>query len=253
MIKAIIVDDELAGRQNMNFILQNYFSDTVQVVGIASEKDEAIDLIKKTIPDLLFLDINLGEANGFDIIDFFDKTAFETIFITAYSSFAPRAFRSDAADYIMKPVSIDELKQAIEKVKERLEFKKMKETSGTTKEQTDDASRKLIIHTSEGIHMLPYQDILYLQSINYYTKIQLLKNKEIISSKHLKEYEYLLQGSSFFRIDNSYLVNVVHITNMQQDKNFQVQLFDGTALKVARRRKENFLLFLQSFDNLTDF
>lgn len=245
--KAVIIDDEKPGRDNLKAILGDYFDD-IEVIGEANDLNSAIKLLERKVPDLVFLDIELGMNTGLELLSFFEKPSFEVIFVTAYEDYAVKAFRTIATDYLLKPIDIDELREAILKVKEKIlsKFSQRLTIDSTTVDNSHDNNGHLKISSVEGIEIVALKDILYLKSINYYTNIILVNGKEIITSKHLKDYEDQLRNNKFFRIHNSYIINTMYLQNVAMKEGFFANLIDGTSIKISRRRKDEFLKFLEN-------
>lgn len=239
-LKAIIVDDEVFGRENIQNILNNYCDD-IEIVGSTGDTETARTIIQAASPDLLFLDMDLGVTTGIEFLNSFEKPAFYTIFVTAYDNFAVKAFRTNAIDYILKPIDISILKDAIRKVKERLE-NESRRTNATT--AVDPENIKISISTISGIHVIKVSDIIYLQSINYYTNLFLNLDQSILSSKNLKEYENMLKDYGFFRIHNSYIINVRYLEQVVTNQKKFVLLKTKKKIDISRRRQSEFLEFL---------
>lgn len=183
-LKVIIVDDERPGRENLNAILETYLEGIV-VVGMAENISQAKALIDDRKPDLIFLDIALGPENGLEFLKSIPNPSFETIFVTAYEEYAVKAFRTSATDYIVKPIDIDSLMEAVDRVRNKLKNKS--ETIGDI--EIRNKEEFINIFTQDGKELILVDDIVYLQSINYYTKLVLIDEREIITSKTLKAYQ----------------------------------------------------------------
>ena len=184
-LKTIIVDDESPGRENLASIVNVYLPD-LRVIGMAGDVESAYKMIYENKPELVFLDMELGDGTGLDLLNRFDVPNFYTIFVTAYDQYAVKAFRAQAIDYILKPIDIDELKEAVQKVKMQIHLKNgINENKIPSPEQdgeiTFDAGF-LKVSTVDGLEMVSIQDIVFLKSINYYTKIVLNNNKSYIFS-----------------------------------------------------------------------
>jgi two-component system LytT family response regulator len=244
-LSALIIDDEKPSRDYLFAILQENFSD-IFVCGQAATKSQAVSLIQSLGPDILFLDMELDEGTGLDLLESFPKNNFEVIFITAYDDYAASAFRSSAVDYLLKPIDADELREAVNRVHERIYFKKLKEKHLELNKKEEWVKTNFIkIHTSDGTEMIPISDILYLQGINFYTNIVLVNKREIISTRHLKEYEDQLKSFRFYRVHNSFIINVNLMTRMNLKDVNEVILINDIAIKVSRRRKDEFIKFLE--------
>ena len=240
-MKAIIIDDEKPSRDNIKYIMSEYFTDIV-ITGEADNVQSGIELIGSAAPDLVFLDMEMGVFTGFDVLKAFDKPSFEVIFITAYSEYAVNAFRTHAVDYILKPINIDDLREAINKAKANINIRKLQNPNITNFQPLENT---LKVSTTDGIEIIPFEQILYLQSINYYTNVVLVVGREIITSRHLKDYEENLKNSGFFRIHNSFIINTLHLKSFVSKEGFFVELTNGKSIKISRRRKEEFLEYIK--------
>ena len=247
-LNAVIIDDEKPSRETLSVILKDYFPE-VDVVGEAESIGEALTLIHQSNPNLLFLDMELGVGTGIDLINMFDSPPFEVIFITAFNQYAAKAFRTSAVDYLLKPVDLDEMREALNKVKEKLEYRKLKNISGNSAENGPSHNGVnntgfVKVYTEDGSEIISNSEILFIQSINYYSKIVLISKREIISTRHLKEFEERLKNFGFFRIHNSFIINIRCMKGIYHKEGYIVTLIDDIKLKISRRRKEEFLKYL---------
>lgn len=247
-LNALIIDDEKPSRETLSVIIQDYFPE-INVVGEAESINEALNLIHKYEPNLLFLDVELGVGTGLDLLNMFDSPSFEVIFITAFNQYAAKAFRTSAVDYLLKPVDLDEMREAVNKVKDKLEYKTLKTTTsnhsinGTTLHNVNNLGF-IKVYTEDGSEIIPNNEILFIQSINYYSKIVLINKREIISTRHLKEFEDQLKVFGFYRIHNSFIINIKYIKGISHKEGYEVTLLDEIKLKISRRRKEEFIKYL---------
>lgn len=247
VIKAVIIDDEKPGRDNLSAILFQYFKEEIVKVGEAGNIEEARNIIEETSPDLVFLDMELGAHTGFDLLDMFDPPAFQVVFVTAYEEYAVKAFRTIATDYILKPIDIQDLKDAIGKVAAKIEYlNNLKPATNSISEEleNDGAQNQIRVTTVDGKEYIKFEDILYFQSINYYTKIVLVNKREILSSRHLKDYEESLKTFKFYRIHNSFIINTDRLISVVPKEGYYALLENDIEIKISRRRKDEFLLFL---------
>ncbi|MDM8004245.1 MAG: LytTR family DNA-binding domain-containing protein [Bacteroidota bacterium] len=214
MIRAVIIDDEKLARDVIFNYLNEYCPD-IEVVAQASSVKTALSAIQKTTPDLVFLDIEMPDGTGFDLLNRFEKIDFKIIFVTAYSEYAIKAFRFSAIDYLLKPVKIDELIDAVARVR----------SAGTTGISTEIISSllnnlrssspkqsTLIIPNIRGFEVLRVSEIIMCQADGYCTNFHLSGNRKVVSSKNLKHFDGLLEDQNFLRVHHSYLVNLDHIT-----------------------------------------
>ncbi|MCB0835080.1 MAG: response regulator transcription factor [Bacteroidetes bacterium] len=253
MIKALIVEDEKNSQELLKELINTY-CDGVEVIAIAGNVAEALGALKLHKPDLIFLDIELPDGDGFQVLENADEISFDVIFTTAYNQYAMRAFKFAATDYLLKPVDIEELQQAAARVVE-------KRSEG----QQDDPSekidaliknirnigqpfRRIVLPTSNGFTVVDPDDIIRCESDRNYTFIFLKDKRRILVSRTIKEYDEMLQEFNFFRIHQSHLINLNYLKNYTRGRGGYVELTDGTTLDVSARRKSDFLKRM-SIDN----
>jgi two-component system LytT family response regulator len=241
-IRAIIIDDELSSLQNLQQKLET-FCPEVQAVATSQKPEEALLLIRHHKPDVIFLDIEMPKMNGFRMLDELSEYDFEIIFTTAYNHYAIDAIRISAFDYLMKPIAIADLQNAVQRLlssrqtntKEKIDI--LKNSLQHKKSQED----KIAIPTSEGIEFIPIKNILHIESSSNYSKIHLNGHKVITVTKLLKDFEDMLLPYRFYRIHNSHLINLNYIQKYLKADGGQVMMQDGSVIDVARRKKEEFL------------
>jgi two-component system LytT family response regulator len=239
MLTTIIVDDENKGRQTLQkllFLLQAQ----ITVIAEASSVTEAIQSINQLKPELVFLDINLGDGTGFDVLEKIEYKNFQLVFITAHEEFALKAFRYSAIDYITKPIDPDVLESALQKV--------YKQTKQINLEQRLEALffnkqklNKLALPSTNGLELVKVTEIIRCESSNNYTLFFLQNQKKIMVTKTLKEYEELLVEEGFFRIHQSHLINLEYATGYNKLDGGYVQMADGSQIEISRRKKDAFL------------
>jgi len=214
MLRAIVIDDEKISREVICNYLKEYCKD-VEVVSKASSVSSGYKAIKKFNPDFIFLDIEMTDGKGFDLLAMFDIIDFKIIFVTAYSEYAIKAFRFSAIDYLLKPVMIEELVEAVDKVR-------IAQGSGMNSDlinilirnlKTGSDHPTLIIPHIDGFDVLKTSDIIMCQADGYCTKFFLTGNRKVVSSKNLKNYDSLLGEEKFMRVHHSFLVNLDHINS----------------------------------------
>lgn len=243
MIRAIIVDDEPKNRKILRSLLER-FCPEVTVEHEAGSAREAVEIITAANPDLLFLDIEMPYGNAFDLLDQLMPVNFEIIFITAFDEYTLKAFKYSALDYLLKPVSIEELKAAVKKAAQKIHLKTINEQLSNLLQNfrghRSQASR-IAISTNEGFIFVSTQDILRFEAKSNYTYIYTTQGQRLISSKTIKQYDDLLGGLQFFRIHNSHLINLAFVKRYLKGRGGEVEMTDGTVLEVASRRKDAFL------------
>jgi two-component system, LytTR family, response regulator len=240
---SIIVDDEPKNVRILKELLQTYCTGII-IAGEATNASEAYTIITEAKPQLVFLDIEMPHGNAFDLLDKLMPVNFEIIFITAFENYSLKALKYAALDYLLKPVSIDELRLAINKASAKIHQKNLNDRLHTFMENIKSPKSQLIkmaIPTSDGLVFYNFEDIVRFEASANYT-IVILKNKErITASKNIKEYEDILPGDIFCRIHNSHIVNLSYIKKYQKGRGGYVVLEDGTSIEVAIRRKDDFL------------
>ncbi|UOB18956.1 LytR/AlgR family response regulator transcription factor [Abyssalbus ytuae] len=241
-LKSVIVEDEATGRE----ILRNYLSKycpQVELLGEASNIDEALVLIKSHEPDLVFLDVEMPFGNAFDLLDKVGNRTFEVIFVTAYNHYAIDALNNHASYYLMKPISIDELIKAVDYVSE------IKEKENALQEKilspkVKNVNGKITIPQQDGFEVLQTKDIFFCKADDNYTEIY-LENKKILVSKTLKYFEEALAGYPFARIHKSYLVNVNQVVKYKKGKGGSVVLSNGKEIMVSASKKNELLSYFE--------
>jgi two-component system, LytTR family, response regulator len=240
-LKAIIVDDELKARENLQILLQD-FVEGVEVVALCQNISEATQAVTQHSPDVVFLDIQLQRETGFDLLTTLKEVNFEVIFTTAYTEYAIKAFKFSAIDYLLKPIDIDELKKAVSKVEKRVNHNMTSRLTQLVQnlKQGSSENYRIALPTLDGLVFINVQDILYCEASSNYTQIFTSQEKYLVS-KTLKEYDELLSEHNFFRIHNSYLININSIKKYVKGDGGYVVLNNNTSLDVSKRKKEAFL------------
>lgn len=245
-LKAILVDDEENARMMLrNFLIE--FCPNIEISGEAEDVKSAVKLINKNEIDLVFLDIEMPNENGFALFDYFNKPTFETIFCTAYSEYAVRAFEVSATDYLLKPIGLQKLKEAIEKVENKLANKLYDRNNiNILKENLIEKEiKKIGVLIGDGIVFMDLNDILYFEAEGSYTTIH-HKNGTDLTVKKIKHFEDLLASDKrFFRIHRSYLINVTLIKKYTKKDGLSVSYDDRKLLPISREKKEEFEQFMQ--------
>ena len=244
MIEAVVVDDERKGRELLVKILQTYCND-IEVVGQAETANQAYEVISATKPKLVFLDIEMPNGTGFDLLKMFAKIEFDIIFTTAYDHYAIKAIKYAAIDYLLKPIDIDELQEAVFKVQNKVnqETKGQPENIEVLLSALTNANlvKKIAIPDQEGVAIVEISDIIRCQADSNYTLIFLKDGSKLVSTKTLKEYNNLLDEAVFKRVHNSFLININHIKKYIKGDGGQVVMSDDSIVEVSRRRKNDLL------------
>jgi len=245
-IKAIIVDDEQHCIEALQTMLQKKCPEVTVLAGVKSVQ-EAKELVDELQPDLVFLDVEMPHQNGFELLKMYDKVNFEVIFTTAYEQYALKAIKFNALDYLLKPFSVKELQDALEKVKEKQQTR-LKDQSVSPLEifmqnmkTLQQTHKKIALPTINGLVFMPVQKIVRCESTGNYTKIFFTDKKHLMVSRPLKEFEELLTDVDFFRVHNSHLINLQQMQSYIQGEGGFALMSDGTQVEVSRRRKADFL------------
>ena len=242
MIKAIIIDDEQHCTDRLSSLLDSRYAGTIQLVSSAASVKEGIKTIKEHQPDLIFLDIQINDRTGFDLLRECGKINFKIIFTTAFDRFAIQAIKFSAIAYLLKPIDEDDLAEALNKLKETTVENTSLMAGVIENNLTHPIKKKrLTIPTGNELLFLNIDEIVRCHSDVNYTTIYKSDKQKIVVAKTLKEFEELLAEQDFFRIHNSDLINLAFIKSYNKGKGGSVVLQDGTELEVSTRRKEEFL------------
>lgn len=252
MIRAVIVDDEKNNVENLVQLLQQN-NLPVTVVGKANSADEGIAAIAALKPDLLFLDIQMPEKDGFELLKSLPHFQFEVIFVTAFDQYGIQAFKFSAIDYLLKPINPEELKAAIQKVELRLSQKKANYHLENLMEYINDKEarkdHKLALASTKEIRFVNTKEIIRCESSNAYTEFFLVDGKSILVSKPIFEYEELLANYRFIRCHQSHLVNTHYIKSLLKEDSGYLLLNDDTRIPISRGKKEHVLKTLNTLKN----
>ncbi|RBL92362.1 LytR/AlgR family response regulator transcription factor [Chitinophaga flava] len=245
-IKAIIVDDEQHCIDALQTMLLKKCPG-VEIVGSAKGVKEAKELVDELHPDLVFLDVEMPHQNGFELLKQYEKVAFDVIFTTAYEQYALKAIKFNALDYLLKPFSVKELQDALDKCREKKQHRQKE--NGTSPmdvflqnmKTLQQSHKKIALPTINGLVFMPVQNIVRCESTGNYTRIFFTDKKNLMVSRPLKEFEELLADVDFFRVHNSHLINLQQMQSYIQGEGGFALMSDGAQVEVSRRRKADFL------------
>lgn len=258
-IKLLIVDDENKACTNIKNLLHDFVDSTLEIVGMANSTEEAEKKILKYSPDAIFLDIEMPNENAFNFLERIAPVSFEVVFVTAYEEYAIRAFRLNAVDYILKPISINELRVAVQRLKDKISYKKTieheKKVFSNLSYQLNTKVRphKITLKDLNTVSVVDFKDIYFVEAQGSYSRIVFMKDHvitEMVLSNPLSEYEELLPDDQFYRIHRSYLINCGHIKQIVSDGNSRVIMNDDLNIPVSRRRYTSLVEFLENHDYL---
>lgn len=245
MIKAVIIDDIEQARITLKKDFETYVPD-IEVIGEASGVVEGVKLLRQVHPDVVFLDIQMQDGSGFDLLDLIQEINFRIIFITASDAHAIKAFRYAAIDYLLKPVDPDELTLAVEKLREKTssENEKYKLLNETLKSGNKQQS-KLALHTQEKIHVVNIADIVRCESNVNYTEFHFTDGKKLMVTKTLKEFEDLLTDHGFFRVHQSHLINTAFIREFIKTDGGSIRMENNHIIPVSTRKRTQVLEMIE--------
>lgn len=245
MIKAIIIDDIEQARTTLKKDLQVYAGD-IEIIAEACGVIEGAKLLKKTKPDILFLDIQMQDGSGFDLLDILNDIPFKIIFITASDAHAIKAFRYAAIDYLMKPVDPDELISALDKFRKHHlnENEKYKLLNQSLKNH-HKPNERIALHTQEKIHIVNINEIIRCESSINYTEFFFIDGKKLLVTKTLKEFEDLLNEQGFYRVHQSHLVNTKFIKEFNKTDGGYLILKNGSNVPVSTRKRPDVIKMLE--------
>lgn len=239
MIKTIIVDDEKKGAEVLQLMLENHCPN-IQIVAVEYSAMKAIDAINKLKPDLVFLDIEMPKATGFDVIEATKSHSFKIIFTTAYEQYAIKAVKVNAFDYLLKPIDIEELLLTVSKFEEEFGEKNNipKEESHTS---IGNKGKRISIPTHEGLIFIDGSEIIRLEAESNYTQLYLKNKKKITVSKTLKYFEDILSKDDFCRVHNAHIINLSEIDKYIRGDGGIVVLSDSSNIPVSRTYKADLI------------
>ncbi|MGB0429395.1 MAG: LytR/AlgR family response regulator transcription factor [Bacteroidia bacterium] len=242
MMRAVIIDDELRSRESLDILVKENCKN-VEVVALAESVETGVAAIKEHNPDLIFLDIEMQDGTGFDLLEKSANSDFHVIFTTAFENYALKALKMSAVDYLLKPINAEELVQAVNKADQ------LRNSKDTNKNfelllqnlQTTSGKHKIALPTSEGLTFINVSEIIRCQADGSYTHFYFKDRKKILVSKKIKEYEELLSPYNFVRVHHSHLVNLDEVAKYVRGDGGYVVMSDGETVYVSKRKKEDFM------------
>jgi two-component system LytT family response regulator len=243
MIKAVLIDDEIDGIKVLEKLLEIYCPE-VSIAGKADGVETGLEVIRRTKPDLVFLDIQMTQRNAFDLLNQLETIDFQIIFVTAFDDYAIKAFKYNAVDYLVKPVNIDDLVGAVERVRGKIGGKtlqnQMKELMASI-ETIHLPQQKMAVPTITGLIFIAVNDIIRFEARGSYTAIHFGNKKELLATRNIKEYETTLPDAVFCRVHRSHIINIHKIRGYHKGKGGNIIMEDGTSIELATRRRDDFL------------
>lgn len=248
MLRAVVIDDiETIRKKNIAIIKANCPS--ILIIGEAESVESGISIIKQLSPDIVFLDVEMPDGTGFDLLQKMNPINFKVIFITGFEDFAIRAFRFSAIDYLLKPLDADELVDAVKKAEESLskEVFDMKLNNLFANLERPKNLQKLVLKTADKIYSVNIQDVVNCESDKNYTTFNFINAPKLIVSTNLKEYEMMLVPHNFFRTHQSHLINMAYFDHfIKTDGGNTVVMKNKATIPLSVRKKEEFLVLLEN-------
>lgn len=248
MLKALIIDDEPKARRILEELLKEYCPNDILVVANAEDVPSGVKAIAQFQPDIVFLDIEMPNYTGFQLFDFIADINFETVFTTAYQEYAIQAFKVSAIDYLLKPIQIDGLIAAVEKVKkEKVEKNPLNNNQTANKIATlqsnlNNTNQKIALPVSDGLLFVEVNDIIYLSAEGAYTEIFIKGRKDkIVVSKNIKLFEEILIQPCFLRVHRSYIINLNCVSQYIKQDGGYIVMENGAQVALSKDKKEEFL------------
>ncbi len=243
MIRAVIIDDERDARYLLQKQLIKDYGEEIQVVAEASSCAEGIEAIETQHPDLVFLDIQLSDGSGFDLLKQLVQHSFHLVFVTAFDRFAIKAFEFSAIGYLVKPLHAPDLKKTIERIRGINDQQKKAGTGIKVLIENFSAGKikKIVVPAADGFTVVQLEQIVYIKSVRNYSEFHLNDRTKILTSKSLIIYDKLLADHGFFRIHQTFLVNLSHVKAYIRSDGGGLKMDSGELLPVARQKKSSLL------------
>lgn len=240
-MKAVIIDDEKDSRQILAGYLTRYCPDVI-VSGFGESVATGLEAIQKIKPDIVFLDIEMPYGNGFDLLDKVGEVTFETVFVTAFRNYAIQALNQSAAYYLLKPIDIDELIKAVEKIRKERTAENYTQHARVLLENIRNGSQqRIMLPTLEGFEIAPIPSILYCEAEDNFTRFHFENGKPLLICRTLKYFEDILKDHRFIRIHRSYMINPDHVLRYSKGKGGSVTMKNDCMLEISPNKKQEFL------------
>lgn len=239
-MKAIIIDDEKDSRTILANYLNKYCPD-IFVCGVGDSVSSGLLEIKKHNPDIVFLDIEMPYGNGFDLLDKIEDIQFETVFVTAFDNYAIQALNQSAAYYLLKPIDIDELIKAVEKIRKERTEANYTQHARVLMENKRGPNQKVMLPTLEGFEIVNINTIIYCEAADNFTKFHFEHDQPLLICRTLKYFEDVLKDHRFIRIHRSYLINPDFVVRYSKGKGGSVTMKNKQELEISPNKKQEFL------------
>lgn len=244
-MRAIIIDDESKSRSAISSMVKKYCPD-VAIVAEADGMKNGIEEIQKHNPDLIFLDIQMRDGSGFDLLKQIDDITFKIIFITAHNEFAINAFKFSAVDYLLKPINGRDLSDAVQRAQKMITKEEADLKMSVLNGNAQSAEKRIVLKTTDSIYIANLRDIVRCEADGNYTNIHLQDGKKILMSKSLKEFDDMFSGAGFFRIHNAHLINLAYLEKVKRSRGGEVMMKDASIIPVAFARKQALMKVIET-------
>ena len=244
MIRAIIIDDEKHALVTLDFLIQQF--DNVEIITSIQDSTQAKEIIEREKPDLVFLDIEMPNLNGFELLGQFEHLDFKVVFTTAYDQYAIKALKMNALDYLLKPIDEEELCEAIRKFENKEIITSEEQIAQLAKFNIGQLSDTLALSTQKGLHFIKVENIMYFEASGSYTYVQMSNGEKHLVSKAMSNFEEVLQDNpTFFRPHKTYLINLRFISQYIRGEGGEIIMQDKTSVLLSRAKKQDFLSFFK--------
>ena len=241
MIKAIIIDDESHCIETLRWMLQEYCAGDIQLIGASEDPHQGYEIITRLQPDLVFLDIEMPALSGIDLLKQLKEINFHVIFTTAYDQYAIKAIKLNALDYLLKPIDKDELKAAIEKIKNKPSLAYKQQIEQLQEVHKTKVLNKIALSTMQGLIFVTLDDVIRIEAESSYCNFILKDKKKILLSKTLADVEEIIQSPEFFRAHKSYIINLKYVEKYIRGDGGEIVMSDGVSIALSRSKKAEFL------------
>lgn len=242
-MKVVLIDDQSHIRENLKMLLGE-FAPEVAVIAEADGVKSGLECLRKYKPDLVFLDIEMADGTGFDLLNLVKERTFRVIFVTGHDGYAIRAFRVAAIDYLLKPVDPDDLIEAVEKAKRQGPLQQV-QLNEAVSSRSAGKLKQLVLSDADNVYLVQLSEIIRCQSEDNYTRFFLLDGRKLLISRTMKEFAELLEKAGFFRSHQSHLINLVFFDHLDKRDGGTIFLKDGSSVPLATRKKDNLLQALR--------
>lgn len=239
MLNCLIIDDELPCIETLQLMLQKKFADKINIAGFTTQSKEAASLIEELKPDLIFIDVEMPNLNGIELLQSLNDIHFQVIFTTAHQHYALQAIKLNALDYLLKPISLEDLSTAIEKcINRKGQQGSELVQSFLSQMKTNGSAKKIRLASDNEVQFVPVNDIIRIESSSNYSIVYFTGRTKMLVSKTLKEFEEQLSTHNFLRVHHSHLINLEHVIGYKNQDGGYIIVQGNDAIEISRRKKQ---------------